>query len=244
MIRFVVGLFIFAVVLCAYIVNLPRDDARRLASPLSQPADVSRSETADTLSVPTPQAVAVIERELPSDLPYATTSDPLGLSVANILVGLGLKPETLGEFGAASRGPQSQLEQIILQALQTRTADTVIDSTVNDAAMTNGLLVPSVLVRADGRVDTQALLDATIARAVRASGEPAPLVPLLSAHTGLTWIGDQAFHTVAASDSLASLAATYYGDATQTTALLVQNASVLGQAEQITVGQSLLIPPL
>jgi hypothetical protein len=243
MIRFVIALFVFAVVLCAYIVNLPGDTGRRTALPTPQ-ADVSRNGATDTLSVPTPQAVADVPLVTVSDLPFATTADPLGGTVANVLVGLGLSADSLGPIGENARGPQSQLELIILHALQARTADAEIDAIVNDAALNHGLLVPDVLVGADGRVDTQTLLDATIATAMHVAGEPAPLVPLLSAHPSLTWIGDQAFHTVETTDSLASIAATYYGDATQTDALLPPNASVLSRADQITVGQRLLVPPL
>jgi hypothetical protein len=234
MIRFVVGLFIFAVLLCAYIVSKQPTPYARVA-----PEVVRNDATADeTPAEATPEVVETVVTAPTQPLPFRTTRDPLTLTVANVLIGLNLAPTHLNATGA--RGPESALEILVLQAIQARIADQNISAMVTEAALAGGLLVPDVLVTADRKIDTQALLDEIISQAaVTADGQPpaAQVAPV-----GIVWIGENAFYTVIETDSLARIAAYYLGSALHADQLFAANANVMQAADQIMAGQTLLLP--
>lgn len=246
MIRFVVGLLVFAVALCAYIVTRPYDDGRRSFTPPQ--AAVTRAGTDTTIALPSSDVVATVAAPAPVPLPVpapmpvpapghglTTNSDPLTLTIANVLIGLGLDSAALGPIGTRARGPETELEFLILQSLQARDANGDIDRKVNAAARAGDVTVPDVLVRADGTVDTPVLLEAIIAQAAVAAGQPAP-VPQPGATVEP--------YRVSAADSLAGIALRIYGDVSRTDALLVTNPMVLSTADRLEPGQVLTLPPL
>ncbi|MEJ6396756.1 LysM peptidoglycan-binding domain-containing protein [Yoonia sp. 208BN28-4] len=241
MIRFVIGLFVFAVALCAYIVNLPDGRGSVRATPVQQ-ADVTRAGTDATAPLPTAIALADFAPTTP-DLDFATTSDPLALTLANVLAGLGLDADHLGAIAARASGPQTQLEYAVLQALQARTPDAEIAGQITLMAMDGRVSVPDVLVRADGLVDVQTLLQSVVDQALIAAGEAAPVTDMQT-DPALIWSGSQASYVVQAGDSLAALSKRFYGDVTRTDILLVANPAILPSAERIAPGQVLVIPQL
>lgn len=245
MIRFVVGLFVFAVALCAYIVNLPDGNGRgaQRALPATQ-VDVTRAGS--EAAVPLPNAIMLgdfASSAAPAS-PFATNSDPLIVTIENILLGLGLETDRLGSLAAQAPGPQTRLEMFILQSLQARTPDDEINAEVNTMARDQLMTVPDVLVTADGQVDVQALLAAIIHHVEIATGE-APRAPVaLADHPELVWQNGQASYRVIGPDSLAGLAQRIYGDVTRTDLILVANPDVLSSADRIKPGQVLVIPAI
>ena len=98
MIRSVVGLFIFAVLLCGYIVLRPSDNGRPAAV---ETTEVTRAQT-DSILGPVPDAIAPIEVVAAVQAPVRNTAPGLALTTdhsqmdetaANVLAGLGLNVE-------------------------------------------------------------------------------------------------------------------------------------------------------
>lgn len=214
MIRSVVGLFVFAVLLCGYIVLRPSSyDQPRTTDPLG----VTRAQT-DSILGPLPNALSSNDvvltqapmRELAPGLALATDKAPMDQTAANVLAGLGLSaPQSpnaandpmrdmtasvLSGIGAitgqsvlASGGAPaaaSALELLVVQALKEGQNDAFIDTLVNEAAKAGKISVPDILVTSSGDVDTAVLLSSIVTQAQIAAGAPAPGIPDVPAGDG------------------------------------------------------------
>jgi nucleoid-associated protein YgaU len=207
MIRSVLALFVFAVALCAYIINAPTRSPAISELPTES---VTRARTEALLpnaTIPTtpetPQVLAPVAEAAPSAA-VATTTATMTQTTANVLSGLGLliEPVTsdplaeelanettnvLSSIGAVTGkevapvktapSADSTLERLLVVALREGKSDAQIDALVNAAAVAGQVAVPEVLVTADGRVDTAVLLKSIIVQATIAAGGAAPAVP-------------------------------------------------------------------
>lgn len=205
MIRSVLALFVFAVALCAYIINVPT----RTPSALPQATeDVTRARVETVLpsavipTTPEPQIAAPVA-ELPPSALVETSPQTMTQTTANVLAGLGvavqseIDPEAealadqttgvLSSIGQArgveiapviqAPAPETTLERLMVAALKEGQTDVQIDALVNAAAVAGEIAVPEVLVTADGRVDTHVLLKSIVVQATIAAGGAAPVVP-------------------------------------------------------------------
>lgn len=206
MIRSVLALFVFAVALCAYIINIPsREPQAAIANDVTE--DVTRAITAPILPtalIPTvPRTPAPVVATAPAPV-VETSPQTMTETTANVLAGLGLATPQLDQdpaqaelasqtsgvlssIGAATGieispvsrapAPKTTLERLMVAALREGQTDLEIDKLVNAAAIAGEIAVPEVLVTADGRVDTHVLLKSIIVQATIASGGAAPAVP-------------------------------------------------------------------
>ncbi len=214
MIRAVLGLFAFAVALCAYIVVSPGDRPTQI-QPIAAATDVTRAATQSLLpgapldvedqgdrlaAAPAPAPVTVPETQVQTD------DSNISSTAINVLAGLGLTidPETadpamadlssdvLQDIGAVTGdaptlsqpSPTTALENLVVAALREGRPDAEIDSLVNAAATAGQLTVPEILVTSDGRVDTAILLQSIINEANIAAGGSRPAVPDVPAGDG------------------------------------------------------------
>tara|TARA_R110002051_G_scaffold7035_9_gene33091 strand:- start:4873 stop:5727 length:855 start_codon:yes stop_codon:yes gene_type:complete len=212
MIRSVIALFIFSVILNAYIIMRPSSDDR---PKVAQTADVTRAQTDSILgSVPnvTPISAAAIQAPVRNTAPglgVPTDGADMTQTAANVLAGLGLNVDAnaqradpmrdmtagvLAGIGAitgkkitASSAPaaaKSALELLVVQALKEGQSDDYINTIVNEAASAGAISVPQVLVTSDGKVDTSVLLSSIITQAKIAAGGPAPAIPVVPSGDG------------------------------------------------------------
>ena len=267
MIRAVLGLFAFAVMLCAYIVIKPSDTPTpRLASAAA--TDVTRAATQSLLpGTPLPQPIVneIVIAPQPAPAPQVQTDDvAISATAANVLAGLGLQldvpvSETKNSSGAenaipASAAPSTALENLVVAALKEGRPDSEIDSLVNAAARAGQLSVPEVLVTSDGRVDTAILLQSIINEATIAAGGEGPAVPDTPTGDGTgvevrvvqraTETEQYRFYTVGPGDSLGAIAVKFYGNVNKYPLIYQANRSILPSPDQIQVGQRLSIPNL
>lgn len=206
MIRSVVGLFIFAVLLCGYIVLRPDTSSRPARV---ETADVTRAQT-DSILGPLPDTIAPTEvaliqapiRNTAPGLAITTDNSQMDQTAANVLAGLGLNVESnadrndpmrdmtanvLSGIGQITGKPvrtsgeapaaASPLELLVVQALKDGQNDDYINTLVNAAAKAGEISVPEILVTSSGDVDTAVLLNSIITQAQIAAGGAAPAVP-------------------------------------------------------------------
>ena len=267
MIRGVIGLFVFAVALCAYIVTAP---SRAMPPPL-QPvvsAEVTRAQTASFVTDPileTTEAVPVQVAAAPAPLPpvsaarIRTDDQTILATTSSVLAGLGLdspasSASTLDQQDARRTTRDTALETLVITALREGRPDAEIDRLLNDAAIAGQLTVPEVLVTSDGRVDTHVLLASIVTQAKIASGGPAPVVPDVPTGDGTgvevrvvqraTETEQYRFYTVHRGDSLGAIAIKFYGDVSKYPVIFDANRGILSSPDMIRVGQRLTIPDL
>ncbi len=205
MIRAVLGLFAFAVALCAYIVISPNDRPTP-QQPLTAATDVTRAASQSLLpGVPLPgdtnaDDLVIAPAPTPAPTPKVRTDgSSISSTTANVLAGLGLtidvpvadpaitdlSNDVLQDIGAATGNPATisppkpttALENLVVAALKEGRPDAEIDSLINEAASAGQLAVPEILVTSDGRVDTAILLQSILNEAQIAAGGDAPAVP-------------------------------------------------------------------
>lgn len=212
MIRSVLGLFIFAVALCAYIVVRPGNDQVAESPQVAMPADVTRAVTESLLpSTPLPEPVTAPIDVVAAPVPQPqimTDTTTITTTTSNVLGGLGLElevpdlpqgdpmadlsSEALANISASTgrdiptrrAAPSSALENLVVAALQEGRPDAEIDNLINTAALAGEVTVPEILVTSDGRVDTAVLLQAIVNQANIAAGGDAPAVPDVPAGDG------------------------------------------------------------
>ncbi|SMY06517.1 LysM peptidoglycan-binding domain-containing protein [Flavimaricola marinus] len=205
MIRIVVGLFVFSVILCAWIVIDPsggdkQPDAVAGAAPavdrLGAGVEVTREQPAQVETFQ--PALRSVTRVMAPSSTLRTGEETLDQTTAGILAGLGLDtgvpaPAPTDEMGQMTSGilssiravtggtpapaEPSALSELVIGALRAGETDATIDTLVNEAASAGTVAVPNILVTADGRVDTSVLLASIVTQARVASGQPAPAVP-------------------------------------------------------------------
>jgi len=180
MIRSVVAIFVFALVLCAYIVNTGPAQ-RNIAGELAQLAAVSRAQTESLLpDTPLPEPTFLVPSTRLNLVP-----DSLGRTVDTILSDLGIRKRNV-DLGVTENGTvlaevsrvngsalqyRTTLESMIVDAVQSAKNDRDIQESVNTAALKELFPVPASLVDTNGKIDTAALLDIIVNEAQVAAGE-------------------------------------------------------------------------
>lgn len=237
MIRIVIGLFVFAVALCAYIIStqhggiLPKTPVATAQEPVEDaPIALPTQATDDTTA-------QILESIVTRDLGYATMAAPVGDVVANTLAELGLSVPAAG-----ASAPDQRFAQIVGRALKSGTSDTDIIAIVDAAARSNQLTVPQGLVQADRVIDTATFLKAVVTTAVIVTENTTPVAPDLSNDPTAIIAVDGYHYVVTPTDSLASIAVKFYGDVSQTTRIAQANPVALGRPDQIAAGTTILIP--
>jgi len=136
MIRSVIGLFIFAVLLCGYIVLRPYSDARPVRGGT---ADVTRAQT-DSILGPVPDAIAATQvaliqapvRNTAPGLTISTDTVPMDITAANVLAGLGLNVEK--NPNANQNDPMREMTASVLSGIGAITGKSVQPSVEAPAA--------------------------------------------------------------------------------------------------------------
>jgi nucleoid-associated protein YgaU len=239
MIRFVIGLFIFAVALCAYIINTQHGGILPTAG-----SNVETASTApvETITLPQDQpvddtAAQIVNSIVSRDLGFPTASIAVGAAVRDTLAILGLEIS-----GGITSPPDQRFATLIGDALKAGTPDTQIAATVIDTARAGGLAVPAGLVTADQKIDVTTFLKAVVTTAVLATEGTDPVVPDLSNDPTAIITANGYDYVIAPSDSLAAIAVKFYGDVTQTSRLIQANPIALAQPDQLTAGTTISIP--
>lgn len=238
MIRFVVGLFIFAVALCAYIISTQHGGI------------MPQSSTVDTVAeAPAEPIIAVAEQpadETPStiidqiserDLGFQTIPTPVGAAVRDTLAVLGLTVP-----GIAESAPDKRFATLIGDALKNGTADAELTASVITLAAAGEIAIPAGLVTADGQIDTATFLKAIVTTAVLVTEGTDPVVPDLSNDPAAVISVNGYDYTITPTDSLAAIAVKFYGDIGQTSRLIQANPIALARPAQMTAGTTISIP--
>jgi nucleoid-associated protein YgaU len=146
---------------------------------------------------------------------------------AGVLDGIG------GITGMTNSVEVPALAAVIISGISSRTDDATLDTIVNEAFAKGELNVPAALMTTEGAVDTASLLASILTGAKQRMGQPLP-APVTQIAT----------YTVAAGDSLASIAALLYGDVLAYPKLLEANDDIMASPAQIATGMQLVVPPL
>ena len=258
MIRMTLAFFVFALVLCAFIILRPGRDAPRAQAPdMTQDVEVTRAvmdplltppAAPETVVVAEPVAAPVVASPAPRATPQIATIDSsMQATTAAVLAGLGV------QTGA--------------EPLPTPATDEMRDATVailsNITAMT-GAPAPEITQRPTlDAIVVQALqegqsddyIDALI-NAAAATGDlavPEILVTSDGRVDTAVLLADivaqradetvQArFYTVQAGDSLGAIAIKFFGDVNRYTTIFEANRGTLSSPDRIRTGQRLVIP--
>lgn len=241
MIRFVVGLFIFAVALCAYIINaqhggiLPQ---RQAEAPVAAPAPivdapVSTEEVAATEDTAAQIVSAIVGRELE----FATASIPVAAAISDTLSVLGL------EVPDATTSPaDKRFATYIGEVLKVGMPDTEITANVSSKARAGDMAVPVGLITSDGSIDLSTYLRAVVTTAVLVTEGTDPVVPDLSNDPFAIISVDGYDYVITDGDSLAGIAVKFYGDVAQTSRLIQANPFALARPDQLVAGTTISIP--
>lgn len=233
MVRYVVGLFIFAVALCAYIVNTQHGGIFPRQAPV---ADTPSPDPSPTPATTTP-AADIVDAIAPRDLGFETVSVPVGHAVRDTLAVLGLDVAGLPPSPADQRFARS-----VGEALKTGTSDTDIIAMIDRAADTGEIAIPAGIVQANGQIDTATYLRAVLTTAVLVTEDATPVALDLSNDPTAIITADGYDYVVTDTDSLAAIAIKFYGDVMQTTRIITANPIALAQPDQIAAGETLKIP--
>lgn len=278
MIRFVVGLFVFAVALCAFIVTRP---AEITPTATAVPPQVNQSDVTVTRALSNPlrpvtvsdpvasSAPQVVPPDQPKGLDFVTARDPIDRTIDNVLGGLGVTfagaaaaddplanatAHALTGIGQATGtpnraaairrqpAPETAFERMVLQALQARTPDAEIDAAINAAARAGRIVVPEVLVTANRQVDTLTLLDAILTEAVVTTGGIPPDPVAQDPNLFVTNVGR--IYSVQPDDSLARIAARFYGSVAMAEVIATANRELLDRPADLRAGMALTLPAL
>ncbi len=182
---------------------------------------------------PAVPAVPIRVTDQPTPPAAPGTDDPLAAQLAEALAGIASVTGTPPPTGA-SADAAAALAAIVAEALRQGHGDAAISAEVDRAVRTGTVPVPGILIRADGAVDSDVLLQAVMRTAQGRMGAGLQAAQF-DGPTGVT-------HEVAATESLAAIALAYYGDPARTGAILSANAGTLASAAEIAAGQTLVIP--
>lgn len=238
MVRVVSALFVFAVILCGYIVTRP--GTPRLEMP-DQTPQVARAETSDAASlVP-----------IPSKRPIRTDNTDIESVIDDVLSNLGLQNRApdpmrdqtesiLGEISSATglgraklkTSSSEDLSGIITQALKSGATDGAINQIVNQSALDGTITIPTALMTTDHKVDTHVLLSQIVTQARIVTGQD---IAQLRAPEGNSYV-------VQDGDSLGGIAHRLYGDANLADAIYAANKSALPSPDALSIGQRLVLP--
>ncbi|MEN9011730.1 MAG: LysM peptidoglycan-binding domain-containing protein [Yoonia sp.] len=177
-----------------------------------------------------------------------TGADPMLEMTTGILSGIGaLTGETI-TAGPQTPEPESDLEPLVVKALQEGKNDAYIDAMVNEAANAGTIRVPKILVTSEGRVDTHVLLTSIVTKAKIAAGGEAPAVPERPEGVEVrvvqraTESQQYRFYTVKRGDSLGAIAVNFFGNVDKYKLIYDANRSTLSSPNELRIGQRLTIP--
>lgn len=244
MIRFVIGLFVFAVALCAYIINAQHggifpERETAAAAPERAPAPVVEIPVApeEDVIATDDTATQIVNAIVARDLGFATASIPVAAAVGDTLGVLGLDIP-----GAVTSPADKRFATYIGEALKTGMPDTQITQNVTTKARANDVAVPVGLVTADGTIDLATYLRAVVTTAVLVTEGTDPVVPDLSNDPSAIISVDGYDYVITEGDSLAGIAIKFYGDVAQTSRLIQANPVALARPEQMIAGTTISIP--
>ncbi len=223
--RLILGTFAIAAVLCAWIV-LPPVSSWSFIQPGAVPGD----ETGVTRNVTSPlsEDLAV---EGGTGVALETDATTLNEVTAGIVQAL----ESPG-----TDVPLTPLQSLVLAGLQAGLPDLEIDRLVNEAAAKGDVTVPAVLVTDDLSVDTFTLL-ASVEAGVRSGAYP---VPVAQTEAEPVSVGVTRSYVVRPGDSLGSISEQFFGSSIYDDAIYSANRDVLANPDDLSVGQTLIIPEL
>ena len=239
MIRFVLGLFIFAVVLCAYIVNSQHGGIlpQRTAADTATTTLVAPIETTEDRANAEDAAAAIISTIVTPDLDFDTTSVPVGAAVRDTLALLGLEMNS-----AVPSGDDQRFARLVGEALKIGTSDTEIIAIVTNAARAGDVAIPEGLVRVNGQIDTETFLKAVVNSAVLTTENAQPVAPDLSNDPTAIITVDGYDYAITERDSLAAIAIKFYGDIMQTERIIRANPVALARPAHLKAGTVIAIP--
>lgn len=244
MIRFVIGLFVFAVALCAYIITTQHGGILPPSTPTPEQASVEVEVVPVTVTVPqdTPTILDdatthIADALVTPDLGYPTADVPVGSAVRDTLAVLGL------DITAGPPSPPDQrFARMIGEALKKGIPDAEIIQNINATARVSGLAIPVGLVQANGRIDTAIFLKAVLTTAVVVTENTDPVVPDLSNDPSAIISVSGYDYVITDTDSLASIAVKFYGDVMQTDRIVEANPIIFARPDQIVAGTMISIP--
>jgi hypothetical protein len=218
--RLVLGTFAVGAVLCAWIV-MPPVGSWSIWQPATAPAD----DVAVTRNVAVPLSGDLAEGDAARLVTDATTLDEVTAGIVRALEAPG------------TEAVLSPLQSLVVAGLQAGLPDLEIDQLVNAAAVDGDVTVPAVLVTDDLSVDTFTLL-ASVEAGVRSGIYPAP--PVADAAVAAV----TRTYVVRSGDSLGSISAAFFGSSIYDDAIFAANRDVLENPDDLSVGQTLVIPEL
>ncbi|OUD09855.1 hypothetical protein BVC71_08515 [Marivivens niveibacter] len=185
----------------------------------------------------------------PAPTPTSTTGDDKMMDMtAGALAGI----RAITGQPAPQQAESNSLQSLVAKALQEGQNDAYIDALLNEAAQAGDVSVPAMLVTSDGRVDTSTLLASIVQQATTMTTGQAPAAPTtpLGAADGVeVRVVQRAgeteqykFYTVAAGDSLGSIAVKFYGSVEFFPRIFEANRQILSSPDRIQAGQRLVIP--
>lgn len=235
MIRFVVGLFIFAVALCAYIVSTQHGGIL----PQSEPDVTTIEQVAPVDPIQEPEIVTLDPTETPitRDFGFTTAPIPVGAAVRDTLAILGL--ELSGQLPSP---PDRSFATLIGDALKQGVRDTQVIATIDETARAGHLAVPAGLVTADQQIDTATFLKAVVTTAVLATENAEPVIPDLSNDPTAIISVNGYDYVIQPQDSLAAIAVKFYGDVGQSNRIIQANPIALARPDHLTAGETISIP--
>lgn len=265
MIRIVSALFVFALLLCAWIVLRGGDESTTQVARASGAADLM----AAPLEIPGPAPVAMtsasdlVDTAAP-DLDLLRQASESVLSdlapepaAAPLLAQAGTQNDSVGQSALtgilAARGldrTTPDLAQAVSQALHQGQPDSYVEALLKEAASEGLIEVAPELHTAEGEVDTRTLLGQIVAQASGEGTDPSRPAAVLPDMTGVETRTVQRaegtetyrFYTVQSGDSLGGIAQRFYGDASAFQTLFDANRQLISSPDHIRVGQRLVIP--
>lgn len=238
MIRFVIGLFVFAVALCAYIINAQHGGILP-QSPATAETTVITTQDAPVQAEPVKDdtAAQILKSIVSRDLGFATASIPVSVAVRDTLAVLGLDlPEGIPP------SPDRRFATMIGEALKTGTTDAEIITITHAKAQSGDVAIPVGLVTADQQIDMATYLKAVVNTAVLATVGAEPVIPDLSNDPAAILTANGYDYVIAPSDSLASIAVKFYGDVAQTSRLIQTNPIALARPDHLTATTIISVP--
>ncbi|MCX7302676.1 MAG: LysM peptidoglycan-binding domain-containing protein [Rhodobacterales bacterium] len=223
--RLILGIFAVAAVLCAWIVMPPMSSWSFL-----QPGAAPGGETGVTRNVTSP-----LSEDLAAEGGTAAVLETDATTLREVTAGIVQALEA-----PDAELPLTPLQSLVLVGLQEGLPDLEIDRLVNEAAAKGDVTVPAVLVTDDLSVDTFTLL-ASVEVGVRNGTFPAPSSQTV-AHPVV--VGVTRTYVVRPGDSLGSISEQFFGSSIYDDAIFSANRNVLANPDDLSVGQTLIIPEL
>lgn len=138
---------------------------------------------------------------------------------------------------------KAKLTALIEQALSEGQSDDYLDALMTEAVAKGDIEVSDGMKTTAGAVDTKVLLASLVSKS-SADAAPASTTALEQDVGGAAEAVEDRFYTVKPGDSLAAISLAYYATTQEYNRIFQANRDSLRSADQISVGQVLLIPSL